>query len=313
MTEKYVIAADLGGTKLAVALVTRSGKILQCESVQVDCTSALSPVKQLTALARESMNRKAVKGNVAAIGVAVPGLVRPNGTVWAPNLEGWSKMPLTRHLKAALKLPVVVESDRNAAILGETWQGAAKGKRDAIVLMLGTGIGAGILSGGHLVRGAHELSGCAGWMVVSDDVQNLESLAAGPAIARAAKAALARGISSLLEEIPPAAINAYEVAEAARRGDMVSIEVFLEAGHVLGLAVANLISLFDPEIIVIGGGLAAASDLFLDALRKSTIEHAQPIAAKQVRVVVSRLGPNANLLGAAHLAWTATRRRSTRH
>jgi len=313
MTEKYVIAADLGGTKLAVALVTRSGKILQSKSVQVDSTSALSPVKQLTALARESMNRKAVKGNVAAIGVAVPGLVRPNGTVWAPNLKGWSKMPLGRHLQAALKLPVVVESDRNAAILGETWQGAAKGKQDAIVLMLGTGIGAGILSGGHLLRGAHELSGCAGWMVVSDDVQNLESLAAGPAIARAAKAELARGISSLLEEIPPAAINAFAVAEAARRGDMVSIEVFLKAGRVLGLAVANLISLFDPEIIVIGGGLAAASDLFLDALRKSTIEHAQPIAAKQVRVVVSRLGPNANLFGAAHLAWTAARQRSTRH
>jgi glucokinase len=176
--------------------------------------------------------------------------------------------------------------------------------------MLGTGIGVGILSGGRLVRGAHELSGCAGWMVVTDvndeDVQRvgqLESLAAGPAIASAAKKELARGIGGLLEEIPRESINAYEVAEAARRGDVLSIEVYLEAGRVLGYAVANLVSLFDPQVLVIGGGLAQASDLFLDAVRKSMLERAQPISAKQVRIVTSRLGTDANLLGVARLAW----------
>ncbi len=204
----------------------------------------------------------------------------------------------------------MVESDRNAAVLGETWRGAARGKSDAIVLMLGTGIGAGILSGGRLVRGAHELSGCAGWMVVTDEygeearrVGQLESRGAGPAIAWAAKKELARGIGGLLEEIPAEAINAYEVAEAARRGDVLSMEVYLEAGRLLGYAVANLVSLFDPEMVVIGGGLAGASDLFLDVLRKSMKERAQPIAGKQVRVVASKLGGEANLLGVAKLAW----------
>ncbi len=312
MPANYVLAVDLGGTKVASALVDRKGKVLTQKSVSVDVSSTLAPVKQIVELARELAGGKRLQGKIAAMGVAVPGLVRRDGTVWAPNLSGWKRMPLARRLHHALGVPVVVESDRNAAVLGEAWRGAARGKNDAIVLMLGTGIGAGILSGGRLVRGAHELSGCAGWMVVTDQhgpatqgVGQLESLAAGPAIASAAKKKLAQGIGGLLKEIPVEAITAHEVAEAARRGDSASIEVYLEAGRLLGYGVANLVSLFDPEIVVIGGGLAKASDLFLNALRKAMKEMAQPIAAKQVRVVASRLGNKANLLGAA---WAANRR-----
>jgi glucokinase len=309
MARDIVLAVDLGGTKVAAALVDRKGKVLAQKSVSVDASSALAPVKQIVELARELVGGKVVRGRIAAMGVAVPGLVRRDGTVWAPNLPGWKRMALARRLHQALRVPVLVESDRNAAVLGEAWRGAARGKKDAIVLMLGTGIGAGILSGGRLVRGAHELSGCAGWMVVTDQhgpetqgVGQLESLAAGPAIASAAKKKLAQGIGGLLEEIPAGAITTYEVAKAARRGDIASIEVYLEAGRLLGYGVANLVSLFDPEMVVIGGGLAKASDLFLDVLRKAMKERAQPIAAKQVRVVASRLGDKANLLG---VAWEA--------
>lgn len=314
MTAKQVLAVDLGGTKLAVALATREGKLIDRKSVNVAADSPRSPVKQIIATAREFAGAKQVRKLLAGVGVAVPGLVRKDGTVWAPNLPGWNRMPLAHRLKSALGVPVVVESDRNAAVLGESWRGAACGKNDAIVLMLGTGIGAGILSGGRLLRGAHELSGCAGWMVVTDaqgdnvqGVGQLESFAAGPGVARAAKKELARGIESLLREIPPDSITAYEVAEAARRGDALSIEVFLEAGRLLGYGVANLVSLFDPEVVVIGGGLARASDLFLEALRKSMKEHAQPIAATKVRVVTSKLGGDANLLGVARLAWDTIR------
>jgi glucokinase len=313
---KFVLAVDLGGTKLAAALVNRRGKLALRESVSVDASSALAPVKQIAALAQTLCGTKPFKSLIGAVGIAVPGLVRRDGTVWAPNLKGWKNMPLARRLRQTLGVPVIVESDRNAAVLGETWRGAACGKSDAIVLMLGTGIGAGILSGGRLVRGAHELSGCAGWMVTTDHyndevrrVGQLESLAAGPGIASAANKELARGVSSLLEEIPSASINAYEVAEAARRGDALSIEVFLEAGRLLGCGAANIVSLFDPEVIVIGGGLARASDLFFDALGKNMKQYAQPIAAKHVRVVISKLGGDANLLGVARLAWNLVRER----
>jgi glucokinase len=315
MAAKHMLAVDLGGTKLAMALVNRAGKLLTRKSVGVDTSSLLAPIEQIVSMAHDLVGKKKLKAMLAAAGVAVPGLVRRDGTVWAPNLPGWTKMPLARRLKIALGIPVLVESDRNAAVLGETWRGAARGKRDAIVLMLGTGIGAGILSGGRLIRGAHELSGCAGWMVIADSydedarkVGQLESMAAGPGIARAAKKELARGIGGLLEEIPADTINAYEVAEAARRGDVVSIEVYLEAGRLLGYAVANLVSLFDPETVVIGGGLAQASDLFLDVLRSGVRERAQPISGRKVRVVSSRLMGDANLLGVARLAWEGDRK-----
>jgi glucokinase len=310
MARNMVLAVDLGGTKVAAALVDRAGKVVARKSIDVDKSSAMAPVKQILELAREFSGSKSAKGKVAAAGVAVPGLVRRDETVWAPNLPGWKRMALARRLRRALRVPVVVESDRNAAVLGEAWRGVARGKSDVIVLMLGTGIGAGILSGGRLVRGAHELAGCAGWMVVGDEhgpeaarVGQLESLVSGPAIARAAKKELARGVGGLLEEIPADSINAYEMAEAARRGDVVSRNVYREAGRLLGYAVANLVSLFDPETVVIGGGLASASDLFLDSLKTSMKERSQPLSGKQVRVIVSRLGGNANLLGVAQLAW----------
>jgi glucokinase len=290
MSAKHVVAMDLGGSKLAAALVSPGGKISEQIILPVNSTSSLAPVNQIVAVTRELIASQ--KQKISAVGVAIPGLVRHDGTVWAPNLKGWKRMPLARRLKRALGLPVVVESDRNAAVLGEIWRGAAQGKNDAIVLMLGTGIGAGIWSGGRLVRGAHELSGCAGWMVVADSygtearqVGQLESLAAGPAIARTG-----------------GTINAQNVAAAARCGDPTAIQIYFEAGRILGYAVANLVSLFDPQIVVIGGGLAKAADLFLDSLQKAAKERAQPIAAKQVRIVVSPLGPNANLLGVASLA-----------
>ncbi len=304
MAENYVIGVDMGGTKLAAALVDGQGQVSKQTILAVDTSSSLASVNQIVGVTRELISAKGAKQTISGIGVAVPGLVRRDGTVWAPNLKGWKRMALAQRLKRALGLPVIVESDRNAAVLGESWCGAARGKSDAIVLMLGTGIGAGILSGGNLVRGAHELSGCAGWMVVAEkygreaqNVGQLESLAAGPAIARAARA-----------------MNAQSVAEAARRGDRTSINIYLEAGRMLGYGVANLVSLFDPEIVVIGGGLAKASDLFLGALRKAVKERAQPIAASRVRIVTSPLGSRANLLGVARLASSIGRigRRRTR-
>jgi glucokinase len=307
---QFVVAMDLGGTKLAGAVVNRAGRIVQRTSASVDARKAMTPVGQMVDMARELAGGKNLRGQIAAVGVAVPGLVRRDETVWAPNLKGWKRMPLGRKLRSELGVAVKVESDRNAAVLGEAWRGSARGKRDVIVLMIGTGIGAGILSGGRLVRGSHELSGCAGWMTVREEqgdgakrVGQLESLAAGPAISNAAREELSRGVESVLGVLPAGTWNAYEVAEAARRGDMVSIEVFLEAGRFLGYGVANLVSLFDPEVVVIGGGLAQASDLYLDALRKAMKERAQPIAGKNVRVVVSRLGNDANLVGAARAAW----------
>jgi glucokinase len=307
---QFVLTIDLGGTKCAAAVVDRKGRVIAERKVSVDLRSASAPISQIVQLAEDLGGGKNRQKAFAAAGVAVPGLVRPTGTVWAPNLPGWERMPLGSRLKRLLGIPVVVESDRNAAVLGECWRGAARGRSDAVVLLIGTGIGAGILSGGRILRGAHELSGCAGWLAVSGEQNDysaklgeLESIAAGPAIARAARQAMEEGWKSSLSRLAPAKITTPDVAAAARRGDRLSLKIFEDCGRLLGIGVANLVSLLDPEVLVIGGGLAAAADLFLNPLKRAVMERAQPLAAKKVKIAVSALGDTSNLLGCAHLAW----------
>jgi glucokinase len=307
---RHIFAADLGGTKCSAAIVDRKGRIVRCRTVPVDLSSPSGPVLQIRQLAGDLAEGKGPAKAFAAAAVAVPGLVRRNGTVWAPNLPGWERMPLASRLRRLLGVPVIVESDRIAAVLGECWKGAARGKSDVILLMIGTGIGAGILSGGRVVRGAHELSGCAGWLTVTrEEISEaagrgeLESLAAGPAIAGAAQERLRKGEESSLSQLNATELTAQDVAAAARQGDELARDVFRRAGRYLGFAVANLVSLLDPEVVVIGGGMAAAADLYLDSLKEAMIERAQPLAARQVKVSVSKLGSKVNLLGCARLAW----------
>jgi glucokinase len=309
-----VLAVDLGGTKCSAALVDRNGRLISRRTVAVDLSSPNAPVLQIIQLAKQL---GAPKRPFRAAGVAVPGLVRPTGTVWAPNLPGWDRMPLASRLRRSLGIPVVVESDRNAAIVGECWRGAARGKSDAIVFMIGTGIGAGILSGGRVLRGAHELSGCAGWLSIteaknaaSSGIGELEWLAAGPAIARAAQERLEAGEESSLAQIDCSRITAHDVAAAARKADRVAIEIFRRAGTLLGYGIANMVSLLDPQVIVLGGGLAAVSDLYLDSLRAAMLERAQPLSATKVKVAVSKLSDKANLLGCARLAWDHSGKRT---
>jgi glucokinase len=291
-------------------VIDRKGRVVSCRTVPVDVATPSAPVRQIQHLAEELAGGKSPAKAFAAAAVAVPGLVRRNATVWAPNLPGWERMPLASRLRRLLGIPVIVESDRIAAVLGECWKGAARGKSDVILLMIGTGIGAGILSGGRVLRGAHELSGCAGWLTVTREhvpevsqQGELESLAAGPAIARAARERLRNGEESSLSRLNVAEITSPDVAAAARQGDPLARDIFQRAGRYLGFGVANLVSLLNPEIVVIGGGMAAAADLYLDSLKKAMFERAQPLAVRQVRVAVSKLGNRVNLLGCARLAW----------
>jgi glucokinase len=207
-------------------------------------------------------------------------------------------MPLGEMLRARFGLPVLVESDRNAFVTGEAWQGSAKGCTDVVFVAIGTGIGAGIISGGRLVRGFGELAGCLGWMAVHDrflpaykSVGCLESHVAGPGIARAAQRVFHRPI------------EAREVVQRAREGAAQAREVLAEAGHYLGLGLANLVDVLNPQMIVIGGGVAGAGNWLLDPARETLKQWAQPLAAKQVRICRSRLGARAGLLGAAKLCF----------
>ena len=290
---RLALVADLGGTKIAVARVDESGLITHREVGPTPAAGGIAVVDAIANLLRKLSARGAV-----GIGVDVPGVAHRDGTVWAPNLAGWKCMPLASLLAERIGLPVVVDSDRNAFVTGEAWCGAARGCDDVVFLMIGTGIGAGIISGGRLLRGCGELSGCAGWLAVRDKFQRpyerigcLEAHVAGPGIAAAARRALRR----------PA--TAEDVVKLARVGDERAKQVMESAGLYLGRGLANVVDILNPRMIVIGGGVAAAGELLLGPARRTMRQWAQPLAVKQVRLVRSRLGARAGILGMARLAF----------
>ncbi len=288
----FVLAADIGGTKIRVARVSEAGRASYRFEARTPRAGGAAVVD-----ATLELLRKIPLKNVRALGVCVPGLAYGNGDAWAPNIRGWKRMPLGDRLRVQLRLPVVVDSDRNAFVVGEMWKGAARGCRDAIFVAVGTGIGAGIIVDGRLLRGHGELAGSVGWMAVRDQflpeykkVGCLESHAAGPAIGIAAS----RRLKSTL--------TAQDVAGLAMGGDKRAKEALSQAGSYLGLCLANLVSTLNPEIIVLGGGVAEAGGLVLKAARRTMMRWAQPIAVRQTRLVCSRLGGAASLLGIARLA-----------
>lgn len=284
------IAIDLGGTKLASAVVDDSGKILyrrKAITVRGDVCTSIDRIADVIRQAEESA------GCAGKAGLIVPGIYfADTGCVWAPNLWGDRQIPLRAELEKRLSLPLVIDSDRAGYVLGEQWMGIARGMSDCVYLAVGTGIGAGIISGGRLVRGASDIAGAVGWFALNRmptesyrKVGCWEAESAGPALARHAGTA-----------------TAEEAVTAARNGDVLAQDAVREAACYLGLGIANIVSLLNPQMVVLGGGLMQAADLFVEIIRQTVEEWAQPIAARQVRIEKTALGEDAGLLGAARLA-----------
>jgi glucokinase len=291
-----------------VGAFSDEGDLLHLESIQLAGRSGAA-VGELIAgqVAKLSANH-----GCTATGVCVPGLYRAaTGTVWAPNIPGWDDYPLLDELSAAAGAshPVTIDSDRAACILGETWRGAARGASDAIFLTVGTGIGAGILSGGKIVRGHGDVAGAIGWLALdrpfaSRFVQHgcFEDQASGPGLVRVARDMMAEdpGYSGDLLRVEDLA--ATDIFNAHETGDSIAVKVIDNAIELWGMAAANLVSLLNPELIVFGGGIFGPAAKFLDRIRSEAKRWAQPLAIEQVRFVAATLGPEAGLYGAGKLA-----------
>jgi glucokinase len=316
MTTEFALGLDLGGTKIAAGVVNSRGDLLS--SVRL-ATPAQGVRKDLAALfdaAHAAVSAAKIPwGSIRAVGVGVPGAFDPRAeTVWAPNLPGWSKVRLKHLLEDALQRPVRVESDRNVQALAEAWLGlgAQRRVRNLVFLTVGTGIGAGLISEGRLIPGAHGVSGAAGWLVIDrlwkpeySRMGCFEALGAGPAVGKLGKLALEQNRTSLIGVLAKknaGHITAEVVAAAARRGDEAARRVLQEVGTNLGLGVANIVSLLNPELVVLGGGVAGIGNLLLAPIREAVRRWGQPLARKQVRIVISRLGEEAGILGAARHA-----------
>jgi len=318
MGKSLVLGLDLGGTKIAAGVVDSSGKLLSAVRLPTPAAGVKRDLAALFDAAQAAVRSANVDWRkIRAVGVGVPGAFDPvTETVWAPNLPGWTRTPLKRLLEESLARPTFVEGDRNVQALAEAWRGVGRGKRikNLVFLTVGTGIGAGLIVEGKVVPGTRGLAGAAGWLAVSDEwrprfapVGCLESQGAGPAVARLAQKALRQHPRSLIKALADARggrVTGEIVTQAARRGDRVARAVLEEIGGNLGRGVANIVSLLNPEVVVLGGGLAGAGELILKPLRRAVRQWGQPLGARQVRIVRSRLGEDAGILGAARYALT---------
>jgi glucokinase len=317
-----LLAIDLGGTKLASALFSPAGDLLLRESVPTAGQSGRK-VGALIAERASALRSRADAGGdaVTAIGVAVPGIYRAaSGTVWAPNIADWDDYPLLEELTAGVgqNLPVRIDSDRAASVLGESWRGAAAGRRNAIFVAVGTGIGVGLLVDGNVLHGHGDIAGAIGWLAVRQPYRPeyeacgcLEHHAAGPGLVKVARAKLAadpRYVGPLRGGTDdPSTPTAAQLFSLYDTGDPIATAVVDDAVSLWGMMTANLVSLFNPEIIVFGGGIFGPATRFLDRIREEATRWAQPISMGQVTLTSSTLGGDAGLYGAAQLAWRVAR------
>ena len=306
-----VAAIDLGGTKLATAAFSENGDVLHRDSIPLAGRGG----NAVGSLVADAIRLLMDSHGCTSAGVCVPGLYRQSsGTVWAPNIPGWDDYPLREELVAATadRALVTIDSDRAAYILGETWKGAARGSRDAIFLAVGTGIGAGILSDGRIVSGHRDVAGAIGWMALDRPFAprfvhhgNFEDQASGPGLVRVARDLMASNSSYAGPLLTIEQMDGADVFAAYSASDPVAIKVMDNAIELWGMAAANLVSLFNPEMIVFGGGIFGPAVEFLDRIRAEAKRWAQPIAMEQVRFVASELGADAGLYGAGRLALLA--------
>ena len=316
LPDRLVCAVDLGGTNLRAANIDSSGRVHERVKSQTPQTEI--PAEIVDAIARavaqceaEAPNREA---SIDVVSVVVPGSVHSatGAVVNAPNVPAIVDFGLAEALETELQRPVLIENDANAATLGEMWQGAARGCRTMVCLTLGTGVGSGIILNGELWRGADGTAGEIGHASVHPfgsvrckcgNIGCLEVYASATAIVRMTREALSNHPASQLNSVAAADLTARQVADAAARGDELAVEMFRRMGTYLGIAAANIVNTLNPEMIVIGGGVSAAFDLFAQTAREEMARRAFPVPVQRCRIVRAECRDDAGLLGAAWLAY----------
>jgi glucokinase len=313
---RYIVGIDLGGTNIVAGCVAEDGS--QILGVRTLATGAEegpdAVVRRIISAANESIaeTRATVPGaQVIGAGAGAPGpLDTKSGIVLlTPNL-GWVNMPLRQRLQDGLGLRTALDNDANCAVLGEWWQGAARGTRMAVGLTIGTGIGGGIIIDGRLYHGASDIAGEVGHMTIEVNGRRckcgnygcIEAYASGTNIALRAVEALETGADSILPSSVAgdlSRITAQTVYQAAQAGDGLALEVVRDTAKFLGAAVANLINIFNPEAVVIMGGVTLAGDNLFQPLRREVSHRAFKPAVKVCRILPGELTGVAGVYGAA--------------
>jgi glucokinase len=313
---RCVIGIDIGGTNLVVGTLAEDGSVMYAlESEPTHAESGADDViSRLLRLTRQVMDRTLAGypgATFLGVGVGAPGpLDTKSGVVLlTPNL-GWVNMPLRDRIASGPGLPTALDNDANCAVLGEWWRGAARGARHAIGITIGTGIGGGLIVDGKLLHGASDCAGEIGHATIDTDGRRckcgnygcLEAYASGPAIARRAVEAIEAGYESRLAGYVGgdlAAITAQTVYDAAHDGDELALEVVGDTARFLGAGISNLLNIFNPEVVVVCGGVTQAGDRLFVPLRREVARRAFKPAVAVCRILPGELVGTAGVYGAA--------------
>jgi len=313
---KTIIGIDVGGTKVAGGLVTQKGRLVESQVVPTHAEKGFSKsYAQIIHLIGRLLRAAGGKENVGGIGICAPGPLNPKTGVVLnpPNLPGWRNIELAKMVEKEFGLPAKLENDANAAGLAEVLFGAAVGYKDVFYVTVSTGIGTGIIINGKIYHGKNGIAGEGGHVSIDyrspyrcgcGTYGDIESLAAGPAMARRARVMLEQehSLPSVLRELTHGRaeeISPQMIQQAARQGDRVAKTILEETGFFLGVWLAGMITLFDPEAIVIGGGVSHIGKPLFDKIKATIPSHTINGFAAETPVLPAKLRTNVGVYGAA--------------
>lgn len=303
-------AIDMGASHMSVAVADFTARILQEFEIPLDIKNGpkacLAEANQQLLKLLESQGMSI--SNISAVGIGVPGpVITEAGMVLAPPImPGWDRYPIRGTLEGMWGCPVTLNNDAELGALGEWAYGAGRGEKNIAYIKVGTGIGAGLILNQQIYGGTTGAAGEIGHLTIDENgpLCNcgnhgcLEAFASGHAIAQQGQLLIQSGKRTLLADLRSEKITAHEVAEAARRGDLHAQEILRRSGTFIGIAIAGLINLFNPSIVIIGGGVAQVGDLLTAPIRQAVRERAMRASEQSMRITTAMLGRRSLLMGA---------------
>ncbi|MGC8545318.1 ROK family protein [Athalassotoga sp.] len=304
-----VLGIDLGGTKVAMGIVDENGNILKRQTIDTKTEEGFNAVVERIAKTANEMTKSE---KVEMIGIGSPGSIdHKKGIVrFSPNFPGWIDVPLGPEISSKTGVKVVVENDANAFAVGEKWFGVAKGYTNVLGITLGTGVGGGIICDDRVFRGSTGIGGELGHVIVEPNGYLcgcgnhgcLETIASATGISRLAKEWKERYPDTSIKEF-----SAKAVLDAAKKGDPLGIKVFERVTEALGIAIGSFVHIFNPQIIVIGGGVSRSGKFLLDGVEKKTHENVMKSFWGTYKIVLSNLVDDAGIYGAASMCFEELR------
>ncbi|MGC8855473.1 MAG: ROK family protein [Anaerolineae bacterium] len=307
----YVAGVDMGATHLTMMIANSAAHILEEKEIPFDISQGPQVcLEQADALLRELLEKAQLRLNdILAIGVGVPGpIVAEAGMVLSPPImPGWDRFPIRTALEERWGCGIALNNDAELGAVGEWAYGAGRSVRNLAYIKVGTGVGAGLLLDGRIYRGATGSAGEIGHITIDENGRLcncgnrgcLETVAGGIGIAQIAREAVQSKKATQLAKIAPLEhLTAQDVATAARRGDLIAQQILAQAGTYLGIAIAGLVNLINPEMVVVGGGVAQIGDLLLEQIRLAVKRRSLPAAAQKVQITTALLGRRSIGIGA---------------